>query len=152
MPSLRAGASLAEQALRLSLVLRPSIGLPSCRWSDALYLEPERLLAGVVEQLAWRRDGNWTGDDLITDPAFGANLLGRRIILLGLARDDDTIGEPIGRLLVPDQGAVLILLAISLMPLACDGGWRRPLMDGLDIGNKLVHRRCFEYGPVDTRA
>ncbi len=53
--------------------------------------------------------------------------------------DDDPIGEPIGGLLVLDQGATLVILAIVLTLLMSDGCLPRLPMDGLDIGNKLIH-------------
>lgn len=64
------------------------------------------------------------------------------MILLSLMTDDDPIGEPIGGLLVLDQGATLVMLAIVLTLLACDGRRPRLPMDGLDIGNELIHRRA----------
>lgn len=63
--------------------------------------------------------------------------------------DDDPIGKPVVGLLVVDQGAILVLLAM----LARDGDRPRLPMDGLEIGSKLIHRRdCLGWGLASRAA
>lgn len=64
------------------------------------------------------------------------------MVLLLLMTDDNSIGEPIAGLLVLDQGATLVMLAIVFALLVSDGRRPRLPMDGLDIGNELIYRRA----------
>lgn len=66
------------------------------------------------------------------------------MVLLYLMTDGDPIGEPIGGLLVLDQGATLVMLAIVFTLLVGDGRRSRLPMDCIDIGNELIHcRSCL---------
>ena len=89
----------------------------------------------VVKQFAGRSDGDGADDDPIADPALGAKLLRWCVVLLGLLADDDPIGKPAGRYLVPDHSAVLIMLAIVFTLLAGEGDGARLSMNGSDIAD-----------------